>query len=367
MNIAGSWASALAVLTLTACVFTEHVPYTPDPAREAEGRPAIQTDPIFEYPRRDIPVSNHTLSEEETEAYWVRSLSFPSIGENGQKDNLVNAVYYQSKTPGKKKLVIVLPIWGSYTYPSDTIAAGLVEHGRGETHVVNFLGKDHVFDWAGMEQAWSEEVLARMMKRMALRVRANLIDMRRLIDWAETRDEIDAERIGVIGFSHSGIYAALLAVQEPRVAATALVVGLVNPHLVIANCIAKWPSDLRKSVLKKFSWTQKQYEDFLEPIFRPYDPARYPGRADPARVILFDAYYDECVTEGNRDTLWELMGRPERHIILDGHGAAFLAMTPLNFNWMRDAIYEFFDRTLDGPEGAKLSLGARPPGNRRFP
>ncbi len=100
MNIAGSWAGALAVLTLAACVFTEHVPYTPDPAREAEGPPAFQTDPIFEYPRRDIPVSNHTLSEEETEAYWVRSLSFPSIGENGQKDNLVNAVYYQSKTPG---------------------------------------------------------------------------------------------------------------------------------------------------------------------------------------------------------------------------------------------------------------------------
>jgi hypothetical protein len=117
---------------------------------------------------------NQRLDEEETDAYWVRSLSFPSIGENGQKDNLVTALYYQSKTPGKKKLVIVLPIWGSHTYPSDTIAAGLVEHGRGETHVLNFLGEDHLFDWAGMEKASSEQDLARMMKQMTLRVGAPL-------------------------------------------------------------------------------------------------------------------------------------------------------------------------------------------------
>ena len=353
MNIAGFWASMLAVLTLTACIFTEHVPYTPDPARETEGRPVFQTDPIFEYPRTDVAVDNHTLDEEETEAYWVRSLSFPSIGENGQKDNLVTAVYYQSKTPGKEEAGHRPADLGQLHLPvrHDRRRARRAWSRRDPRRQLSRRGSP-VFDWAGMEKASSEEDLARMMKRMALRVRANLIDMRRLIDWAETRDEIDPDRIGVIGFSHSGIYASLLAVQEPRVAATALVVGLANPHLVIANCIAKWPSDLRKSVLEKFGWTLKQYEEFLEPIFRPYDPARYPGRADPARVIMFDAYFDECVTEGKRDALWELMGRPERYIILDGHGAAFLAMTPLNFNWMRHAIYEFFDRTLEGPKAS---------------
>jgi hypothetical protein len=356
MNIAGFFASALVVLTLTACIFKEHVPYVPDPDRASEPRAAFQVDPLFEYPRTALAVNNHTLDEEETDAYWVRFLSFPSIGENGQKDNLVTALYYQSKTPGKKKLIIVLPIWGSHTYPSDTIAAGLVEHGRGETHVLNFLGEDHLFDWAGMEKASSEQDLARMMKQMTLRVRATLIDMRRLIDWALTRDEIDPGRIGVIGFSHSGIYAALLTVQEPRIAATALVMGLVNPHSVIAYCMAEWPRELRKTILEKFGWTVGDYEDFLEPIFQPYDPARYPGRADPARVIIFDAYYDECVKPGTRDTLWELMGRPERYTILDSHGAAFFAMTPLSFNWMRDAIYEFFDRTLDARQASDRPL-----------
>ncbi len=276
--------SVLALLALTACIFKEHVPYIPDPTRDSQSR----TDPLFEYQTTAVAVNNHTLDDEETDAYQLRSLSFPSVGENGQKDNLVTALYYQSKSPGKKKLVIVLPIWGSHTYPSNTIAAGLVEHGQGETHVLNVFGEDHLFDWAGMEKASSEQQLARMMTQMTQRVRAMLIDMRRLIDWAQTRSEIDSERIGVIGFSHSGIYAALLATQEPRVAATALVVGLVNPHSVIAYCMAEWPRELRKVVLKKFGWTVDDYEAFLEPIFRPYDPANYPGRADPARAIIFD-------------------------------------------------------------------------------
>jgi hypothetical protein len=73
-------------------------------------------------------------------------------------------------------------------------------------------------------------------------------------------------------------------------------------------------------------------------------------------VIIFDAYYDECVKPGSRDAVWEMMGRPERFTIFDSHGAAFLAMTPLTFNWMRDAVYEFFDRTLDDTKSLAPSL-----------
>jgi hypothetical protein len=105
-------ASALVALTLTACIFRDHVPYTPDPARQLGRQTVFRTDPLFRDPPTALPVENHTLDDEETDAYRVRSPSFPSIGENGQKNNRVTALYYQSKSPGKKKLVIVLPIQG---------------------------------------------------------------------------------------------------------------------------------------------------------------------------------------------------------------------------------------------------------------
>jgi hypothetical protein len=63
----------------------------------------------------------------------------------------------------------------------------------GEIHVLNLLGEDHVFDWA------------------------------------ETRDEIDPERSGVIGFRHSGIHAALPATQEPRVPFLAMTFLAMTP------------------------------------------------------------------------------------------------------------------------------------------
>jgi hypothetical protein len=72
--------------------------------------------------------------------------------------------------------------------------------------------------------------------------------------------------------------------------------------------MAELPRERRKTIVESFGWTADRYETFLDPIFRACDPARYPGRADPARVIIFDAYYDECVKPGTRDALWKLMG-----------------------------------------------------------
>ena len=60
MNIEGFGVSALAVLTLMACVFKEHVPYTPNPALQSERRMVFQTDPLFEYPPIAVAVNNHT-------------------------------------------------------------------------------------------------------------------------------------------------------------------------------------------------------------------------------------------------------------------------------------------------------------------
>ena len=91
-----------------------------------------------------------------------------------------------------------------------------------------------------------------------------------------------------------------------------------------------------------------EYQTALEPVVRPYDAATYPGRADPARILIIDAAKDHCIPPDAREALWEVLGRPE-HISLNyGHKKAFLSMTPLGFNWMRKQIYRFFDLKL-GP------------------
>lgn len=53
-------------------------------------------------------------------------------------------------------------------------------------------------------------------------------DVMRLIDYLSTRDDIDATRIGLIGFSKGGTEAYLTAAVDPRVTATVACIGVQN-------------------------------------------------------------------------------------------------------------------------------------------
>jgi poly(3-hydroxybutyrate) depolymerase len=177
------------------------------------------------------------------------------------------------------------------------------------------------------------------------RVRTMVIDVRRLIDWAETQPDIDTRRIGLIGFSLGAQIAGLIISNEPRVAVGVLVMGGANPHEILTECAGQ-PQIVRENILPRLEWSERQYQDTLEQLFEPVNPAQYRGRPDPARVIMFDSYYDECVPRSAREALWTAMGRPERISFLYTHKMSFLAMTPLGSNYMRREIYEFLDKAL---------------------
>ncbi len=275
--------TAIALILIMGCTSRIHVPYPPAP----EIKPVAQRNslPVFPYRREPVVVThNQVLENQEMALYTVRRLKIPSVGDNGQKDNLLHALYYQSKLPGEKKLVIVLPIWGSYTYPSRKITAGIRKRSRGDTNVLRILGENYILDWEALGNARSEEAFVQMLERMLERERHNVIDISRLIDWAEEQRDLDATRVGVVGFSHSALTAALVAVNEPRVRATVLVMGSAHPHLVMATCDGR-VAELREKIQSRFGWSEEQYLRTMEVAFRPYDPAAYPGRTDPRRVL----------------------------------------------------------------------------------
>ena len=309
---------------------------------------SAQIDFGFDYEKSLIHPSNHVEQKLETKNYLVRSLSFPSIGENGQAGNLVRALYYQSKLPGKKKLVIVLPIWGTHTYPSRKITKSLVRNSRGDINVLRILGKDSLFDWAAMRAAATEEELIALAERMVERVRTHVVDIRRAIDWAETQPDIDASRIGLIGFSMGAVVASLVAANEPRIAASVLAMGGANVHEMFATCFGR-AKDARETIISRLGWTKETFEEKLEKPLTPINPARFAGRVNPERVIMFEAGHDTCIPKSGREALWRAMGQPQRITWPYNHKMAFLMMSPLGFNTMRRKIYYFLDETLRYP------------------
>jgi dienelactone hydrolase len=335
----------LIVGMLLGCTAHIHTPFQP----EISTREERQSGPhLLPYEKGPVPCENSIIQQDPKLPYQVRYLKIPSIGENGQDNNLIEALYYRSNTAGKLPLVIVLPIWGEgfgLTYPPEKITSTLRSRSHGGMHILRVLGERDIIDWEAVGEAETEEQFLSIMSRMAQREATNIVDISRVVDWAEGRDEIDATRIGLIGFSHSAITGSMMAVNELRFAAVVLVMGGAHPHRVLAVCGSD-AARLRDKILQRFGWTAADYEQAIEPFFRPIDAANYPGRVDPSRILIFDSHEDQCVPQDARDDLWEALGRPARISLLYGHKTSFLSMTPLGFNWMRREIYEFFERTL---------------------
>ena len=94
-------------------------------------------------------------------------------------------------------------------------------------------------DWQALATAADEGAYLDIWGQGARREWVTITDIRRTIDWAETRADLDPERIGLMGFSHGAIVAGAVAAQEPRLAATALVMGSALAHQVLTRCPLK--------------------------------------------------------------------------------------------------------------------------------
>jgi len=304
------------------------------------------TDPRFEYSRGEIPFENSVLGQGATPEYSVRRVAIPSIGDNRQDGNLITGRYYRSNAAEPRPLVIVLPIFARFTYPSEKMSGYLQRHSNGAVHVLDVDGKNFLFDWYTLTETSNEAVFMDEIRKGVETERTVVIDLRRLIDWAEQQPEIDGSRVAVVGFSRSAIVAGLAATQEPRLAATVLIMGGAHPHQIVARCEGKRTSALHRNVKRSFGWDAQELERRITDAFSVVDAANYPGRVDPRSVLMFEAARDECITESPREALWQAMGRPQLISLEYGHRIAFAAMTPLGGNWICDRTWEFLKQRL---------------------
>jgi predicted esterase len=340
-NNAAPLFAALICLCLGGCV--AHVTRDVGPPADYRYEPPLEADPIFDA----APAGPVTLSEvlETMRHHDVQRFSYPSNGDTGLPRNVVEGLYFRSRDTEPKKLVIVLPIWGTSTYPPSRISRGYARRSRGDAHVLWVYGEAPLFPWDDMSTTGSEEEFVRMAQQSAERYRSAVVDLRRLLDWAETREEIDESRIAVVGFSMSSLVAATAMANDARISAGVLMVGAAKFADIFATC-GNRAGTVRAHVLREYGWTLARYRDFFAELFDPADPIHYVGRYDPSNVLLIDARFDDCMPRSSRDALWEATGFPRRIMLLARHRHAFYSMTPLGLNFTRRKIYRFLDERL---------------------
>jgi len=191
----------------------------------------------------------------------------------------------------------------------------------------------------------TEEEFIEMAKASAERYRSAVVDLRLLLDWAETQPGIDESRIAMVGFSMSALVTATVMGNDPRVSAAVLMMAAADFADIFTVC-GNRAGEVREHVLTEYGWSLEQYHDFFEELFEPADPIGYVGRYDPSSIFMIDAAFDDCMPRSSREALWNATGRPKRLTLLSRHRSGFYSLTPLGLNFVRRKIYDFLDEHL---------------------
>lgn len=172
-------------------------------------------------------------------------------------------------------------------------------------------------------------------------LRQMVLDHRKVLDWLETRPELDATRIGSFGVSMGGIKNALLTSLDSRIKASVLALTGGDLPYILAYSEEPGIVTRRKKMSTKYEITQEQLHERLKAVIE-CDPLNYAEYADARRVLLIRALFDKCIPPHSTHCLREKMGNPEIVTVAAGHYSAIIYVP-----YIRRRALSFFRKKLD--------------------
>ncbi len=237
--------------------------------------------------------------------------------------------YYLPRISGTIPAVIILPIFGGDDYRLERYFARYFVK-RGLAAIVVQREKEEIVT--------DERVLNTLLYN-------SVLEGISVLNWVQSRPEINAERIAVFGVSMGAIRGALLAAIDQRITAAVLaLVGGDLPH-IIRHCQdgawrGKGVSKKRAEYLKEKRITPAAFERRLRKHI-VWDPLEFAPYADPNKILLVLAALDRVIPFMKGLQLRHAMGKPKTIILPSGH---YTAMIFLPF--VRYAAYRFLKQKL---------------------
>ncbi len=240
--------------------------------------------------------------------------------------------YWRTKgVPEPAPLLLVTPILG-----------GGQELARNNCRDFVRAGMHVLLAWRGtkvLRSSWSLEDPERFLRKA-------IASRRALLDWAETRPEVDEERLAAFGISMGGILTSTFAAVEPRLQGAVVALAGGDLPAIIRHSTEGRLVRYRTAKMEELACDPADFEGRLRECF-PSDPLALAPAVDPRRVLLVTSRYDDVVPLRYQEALWERMGRPVRYDIPTGHlsGIVYLPyITDMVSRWLRGRL------EIDPPE-----------------
>jgi dienelactone hydrolase len=228
----------------------------------------------------------------------IYTLTFPSpVKSPHPENNTVHAEYYRPQGKGPFPGVIVLDILGGDGAVSRGVARHLAQNGIAGLFVqMAYYGPRRPMGGPALITVNIEHTMNG--------IRQTVLDIRCATSWLESRPEIDATKLGILGTSLGSFISALTAAMEPRLGRVVLLLGgggLVDafyenpkakPFLQAADLVG-----LTREKMKK--------------MIAPADPLTYAELLKERKLLMIAASRDDIVPPIAAQKLWEATGKPK--------------------------------------------------------
>lgn len=284
---------------------------------------------LFDVPLE--PLAPRIGSVKRRGTYTVRRLTFSSVL-HAPGVEPVEAFLYLPNEGKRFPLVLLLPIT-SGDYFSRGFAVYFAEQGYA---CVRFRSQGDI------GRLYGSPVSLALFRDL---LRARVIDTRRILDWTLRRQEIDPDRIGLVGLSHGALVGSLVAAVEPRIRAAALLLGGGDLAAIIRDSDQHSLERLRDKVLAEQALTRESFHQWAAPTLEDVDPLTYAPLVSPREILMINARFDRVIPRSNVEALWRAFGRPELVWLPTGHYTAGLLTS-----YARHKISAHFTRVFEtGP------------------
>ena len=306
------------VAQLCACASVETLPedyQTPSPLPRAYLEQ-------FCYP--SAPVENEMVLIKEKKSYRVFEGSIDAGLTGADDGSRITFEFYEPSGDAPSPVVLLMPILNGQKHLMRPFATKFARNGYAAVIIDTVQRRTLLDDLSDPEPA----------------IRLTIQRHRRVIDWVETRPDLDASKIAVFGASLGGFNALYLAAMDPRVRA-------VSPALVGGSlAYVLLTSDERRiveatdAVKKRLSMDDDQLMDYLTEKIET-DILAVSPHVNAERVLMVLTRHDSTVPYDSQLRLRDAMGNPEAIPLPTSHNMAAAYLF-----YLRSKVLKFFDRKL---------------------
>ncbi len=308
---------------LSACATTERLP-----ANFEQPEP-LPRGLVEQFCYQRMPIVDEIVHVRDANSYRVFEVSMQAGLPGDDDDTPITFEFYEQVADGSAPVVLLLPILNGQKHLMRPFATYFAMHGYAVVIVDTVQRKTLLEDMIDPEPA----------------IRRTIQRHRRVIDWIESRPDLDHSRIGVFGASLGGFNALFLAAFDDRVGAVvpALAGGELAEVLVASE--ERRIREAVEGVKLELDLDDAQLLGYLREKIKT-DTLVVAEHVHADRALMVMAEHDDAVPYERQVALRRAMGEPEAIMLPTGHvGAAAYLL------YLRSKALEFFDRKFAEPAG----------------